>query len=138
MTTSNAVSIAVILLMLHFIYLTGTFSQEVSDSDFRLSNVYSSIGNEYFRNHSYAGAIFYYEEAVRLNYFHVPALVNLGVVYVEKDMLNLAERYFRRAHELSGEFLYHVHNGLSTIYLQRGDAIKALRHGLKAIIIATE
>ena len=30
------------------------------------------------------------------------------VVYVEKDMLNLAERYFRQAHELSGEFLYHV------------------------------
>ena len=58
------------------------------------------------------------------------------VVYVEKDMLNLAESYFRRAHELSGEFLYHVHNGLSSIYLQRGDAIKALRHGLKAIIIA--
>ena len=136
MRTSNGLSIAAIALYVALHLLTGTFSQEVSDSDFRLSNVYSSIGNEYFRNHTYDGAILYYEEAVRLNYFHVPALVNLGVVYVEKDMLNLAESYFRRAHELSGEFLYHVHNGLSSIYLQRGDAIKALRHGLKAIIIA--
>ena len=136
MTMSKGLPVAVILLHVAFHILTCASSQEVSDSDFRLSNVYSSIGNEYFRNHSYGGAIFYYEEAVRLNYFHVPALVNLGVVYVEKDMLDLAERYFRRAHELSGEFLYHVHNGLSTIYLQRGNATKALRHGLKAIIIA--
>ena len=108
----------------------------INDYDYELSNIYSKIGNEYFRNHTFEDAITYYKKAVNLNYFHVPALVNLGVVYVEQDNLVEGEKYFKQANERSGEYLYHVQNGLGSIYLQRGNGAKAFTHFMNSVIIA--
>ena len=108
----------------------------INDYDYELSNIYSKIGNEYFRNLTFEDAITYYKKAVNLNYFHVPALVNLGVVYVEQDNLVEGEKYFKQANERSGEYLYHVQNGLGSIYLQRGNGAKAFTHFMNSVIIA--
>jgi len=117
--------------------VTGNNNNEViSDDDYELSNTYLTVGNAYFKNRSLTAALTCYKKAVDLNYFHVPALVNLGVVYVEQENLLKGEQYFHRASELSGEFLYHVQNGLGTIYLQRGNAAKAFTHFMKGMIIA--
>ena len=56
--------------------------------------------------------------------------------FSQEGLVKLGEKYFEQAHELSGEFLYHVQNGLGTIHLQRGNAVKAFNYFMKATILA--
>ena len=74
-------------------------NEVISDEDYELSNTFANIGNAYFKNRSLTAALTYYKKAIDLNYFHVPAMVNLGVVYVEQENLQKGEQYFHQASE---------------------------------------
>ena len=115
------------------IIIAQSSSLLINDYDYNYQYIFKNW-NEYFRNHKFE-RYYILQKRVNLNYFHVPALVNL-VLYTLRDNLVEGEKYFKQANERSGEYLYHVQNGLGSIYLQRGNGAKAFTHFMNSVIIA--
>lgn len=73
-----------------------------------------------------------YEEAAKLDPTSSGPLVNLGTVYFNARRWRDAERYYRRALEVSPEYAL-AHFNIGNLYDERGDRGRALHHYQKAV-----
>jgi len=98
------------------------------------SDAYSNLGNVYYDQENYAGAIKYYNKAIEINPDFSKAYYNLGIVYRNQGNYSDAIKCYKKAIELNPSYSA-AYSNLGNVYDDQENYAAAIKYYNKAIEI---